>query len=146
MSRKFIATIVASAVAVTGIFSAPARASEQDIIKLLFGVATIYAISRALDDDTPAATTPSYPHDYVHPRPLPPRAHRFDPIPARCLKRVHTDNGSVRMISQRCVRRHYPMAHRLPSACRITVHTYKGVRHGYKRRCLRKKGFELAQH
>ncbi|WP_299349500.1 hypothetical protein [uncultured Shimia sp.] len=152
MSRKFIATIVATAIAVTGIASAPARADSDDIAKLLFGAAAIYAISRAVKDDKSRVSTTS--RDYppyarrpdLKPRPLPDRARRFAPIPANCLKYHETNRGTVRMIGQRCVNRNYRHAHRLPEACHFKTKTYNGKRQGYRPKCLRKHGFRLAQY
>lgn len=146
MSRKFIATIVAAAITVTGISAAPARAADQDdVAKLLFGAAAIYMISRAVKDDHSrvSSTSPRRP-ELVRPRPLPWRAHRFDPIPAQCLKHHETRKGTVRMIGQRCLQKRYRHVSYLPQKCHFKVRTYNGKRAGYKPGCLRKKGFVLA--
>ncbi|SHJ98128.1 hypothetical protein SAMN05444000_11677 [Shimia gijangensis] len=147
MSRKFIATIVAAAITVTGISAVPARADE-DVIKFILGAAAIYALTQAIEDrnEPRVSTTSPYRPRTVEPRPLPRRARRLAPIPARCLKHHETQNGMVRMIGKRCVNRHYHQAHRLPETCRVSRHTYNGVRHGYKPRCLRRNGFEVARH
>lgn len=151
MSRKFIATIVAAAMTVTAVSSAPARA-DDDFVKLIMGAAAIYALSQTLKDDrrrdTVSRNQPptSYAPD-VRPRPLPDRARKAKPIPARCLKYVETRRGdTVRLLGQRCLNRHYRHVHRLPERCETKVRTYNGVRHGYKPRCVRKHGFRLAQY
>lgn len=148
MSRKFIFSVVAGAVAVTGFFAAPARASGDDVVKLLFGVATLYIISEALDGNGAAAATPAphahpHPHQPAKPRHLPPRNGSYAPIPGHCVKHVHSHNGTVRLVSHDCVQRHYPHAHHLPKGCRTNVSTHNGVFHGYKQRCLRKNGFHV---
>lgn len=55
MYRKFIATVLATAVAITGFTAAPARADNEDLLKILGGVAAIAiigaAINEARDDD-----------------------------------------------------------------------------------------------
>ena len=48
MYRKFIATILATAVAVTGLTAAPARAGDDDVLKLLAGVAAVAIIGTAI--------------------------------------------------------------------------------------------------
>lgn len=151
MSRKFIATIVAAAIAVTAVSSAPARA-DDDFVKIIMGAAAIYALSQTLDNDRPRYSTvsrdrpPAY-RPGLHPRPLPDRARRAKPIPANCLKYVESRRGdTVRLIGQRCLNRTYRHVNRLPEVCRTKVRTYNGVRHGYKPRCVRKHGFRLAQY
>ncbi len=53
--RTFISTILATAVAITGLTAAPVRAGDDDIIKLLAGVAAVAIIGSAIansrDDD-----------------------------------------------------------------------------------------------
>lgn len=147
MSRKFIATIVAAAITVTGISAAPARADE-DVVKIIIGAAAIYALSQAFENNNEprVSTTSPYRPQRVEPRPLPRRARRLAPIPARCLVRHNTHNGPVRMIGQHCVNRHYRHVNRLPNSCRVSRNTYRGVRHGYRPRCLRRAGIDVAQY
>lgn len=150
MSRKFIFSVVAGAVAVTGLFAQPSRASSEDVAKILFGVATLYILSEALSDDGPVAAAPA-PHSHAHPHPhkpkyprhLPPRNGSYAPIPGHCVKHVHSHNGTVRLVSHDCVHRHYPHAHHLPKGCRTNVNSHHGVYHGYKQRCLRNNGFHV---
>ena len=81
MSRKFIATIVAAAMTVTAVSSAPARA-DDDFVKLIMGAAAIYALSQTLKDDRRKSSVVSRnqpPTSYspdVRPRPLPDRARK----------------------------------------------------------------------
>ncbi|WP_127115735.1 hypothetical protein [Shimia sediminis] len=151
MSRKFIATIVAAAMTVTAVSSAPARA-DDDFVKLIMGAAAIYALSQTVKKDRPRVSTNSheYPPAYrpdLRPRPLPDRARKAKPIPAHCLKYVESRRGdTVRLLGQRCLNRHYRHVHRLPERCETKVRTRNGVRHGYKPRCVRKHGFRLAQY
>lgn len=149
MSRKFIFIVVASAVAVTGVFAAPARASGEDIIKFIFGVATLAIIAEALDDDAPAVSAPPPPPPpppNLKPRTPPLNNRYYAPIPITCVKYLHTRGGTVRLVTHNCVHRHYPHAHHFPKACRIKVNTYHGVYHGYNPRCLHNNGFRVAEH
>lgn len=149
MSRKFIAAIVTAAITVTAVSSAPARADEEDVLKFIFGAAALFAIANALDDNDArvSSTSPYRPvtRPEIRPRPLPDRAYRAKPIPARCLKYVESRKGNtVRLIGQKCVKRHYRHVHLLPDACRTKVKTDNGVRRGYGPKCLRRQGFRLA--
>lgn len=147
MSRKFIATILATAITVTAITASPSRAaSGEDIAKVAVGAAALFLVVRALKKDRPRVGSkepytppPSTETPYRVPRPA-----LRDPIPAHCLKRHDTRDGEVRMVGLRCVTRDYAHAHRLPESCRVTKHTFKGLRHGYKPRCLRRQGYKLA--
>ena len=62
MYRRFIAIVLASAVAVTGLSSAPARADGDDVLKILGGLAAIAAIGAAIDkyDDRNDRYAPGY--------------------------------------------------------------------------------------
>ena len=62
MYRRFIAIILASAVAVTGLSSAPARADGDDVLKVLGGLAALAAIGVAIDryDDRNKKAAPGY--------------------------------------------------------------------------------------
>ncbi|MEO3417218.1 hypothetical protein AAFO92_21390 [Roseovarius sp. CAU 1744] len=64
MYRKFIASILATAVAITGLTAAPARADNEDLLKILGGVAAIAiigsAIKEARDDDKVSRNYPYY--------------------------------------------------------------------------------------
>ena len=50
MYRRFIATILATAVAITGLTAAPARADNDDLLKILGGVAAIAIIGAAIKE------------------------------------------------------------------------------------------------
>jgi hypothetical protein len=51
MSRKFIAAIVAGSIAITGFASAPANASDRDIVRFLAGATALVIIGKAISDD-----------------------------------------------------------------------------------------------
>lgn len=146
MSRKFIATIVAAALTVTAVSSAPARA-DDDFVKLIIGAAALYAITQSVRSDKPRVSTTS-PHrpPVVKPRPLPEPVRRANLLPANCLKYHQTRHGTVRMMGERCLTRHYRHVNRLPKACKTQARTIDGMRYGYEPRCLRHKGFKLAQY
>ncbi|KAA0913012.1 hypothetical protein [Aquicoccus porphyridii] len=51
MSRKFIATIVAGAIAITGFSAAQAEAGNRDLVRLLAGATALVIIGKAISDD-----------------------------------------------------------------------------------------------
>lgn len=164
MSRKFIATILAGALAVTGFTAAPARADAEDIAKALAGIAALAIIAKAIDDDKDRKAKkkhhvtrqdhvridPVHPraqrhHGYdIAPKPLPQRVARKQ-LPAQCLVRVDSRDGVRRAFGERCLQRNYRHANRLPHNCAINVRGRNHDRTLYEARCLRSYGYSLAR-
>ena len=153
MHRKFIATIAAAALAVTG-FSAPARADANDAAKIIAGIAALALIAKAIDDrnDRKAARQQHYTHrpqpQHHHqpglkPRPLPHQAARPG-LPDHCLFTANTAHGPARVFGARCLQRNYVQANTLPQACAQQAWTDRGQRWVYNAACLRNQGYRLA--
>ncbi|WP_299501158.1 hypothetical protein [uncultured Roseobacter sp.] len=155
MHRKFIATIVAAALAVTAIGSAPARADE-DLLRALAAIAGIAIVGKVIHDRNKrekerntvtrnAHKAPVYQnHGRVYdlkPRPLPKRAQR-KLLPGACLRSAETRQGRLRYFGQHCLKRNYKFVNRLPNACAVRV---RGHGLGYEARCLRNQGYQLAR-
>ncbi|SDJ02239.1 hypothetical protein [Lutimaribacter saemankumensis] len=158
MSRRFIATILAGAIAVTGFTSAPARADGSDLAKAIAGIAALAIIAKAIDDDrkekprnhAPAKVHPGKPkhktygyHDRA-PRPLPQRVARKQ-LPGNCMVRVETRRGVQNAFSQRCLQNNYRHANRLPQSCQMPSRGRGPHRTFYDARCLRSYGYSLAR-
>jgi hypothetical protein len=146
MSRTFIKSILIAAVTVTGITVATtgtAKAGNDDIAKILFGATALFIIGKAITDSDAQAAPIAKPRPPVVVKPKP-RPRYSKALPAKCLRRHHTWDGRVRMMSGQCLRRNYEYAHRLPQSCRTRVYTDDGVRRGYQMRCLRDRGYYLA--
>ena len=146
MSRKFISSVIIAAVTVTGISlaAAPARASEDDLAKLLFGATALIIIGKAIHDRNDRSDRDTPDRVVVHPQPRP-RPHRSrKALPASCLRVHDTWDGRVRMLSKRCLERRYDHVDRLPQSCRTRIRTDDGPRRGYRMRCLRHNGYYLA--
>ncbi|MYM55511.1 hypothetical protein [Thalassovita mangrovi] len=160
MSRKFIATVLAASLAVTSISAAPARAGEDDLVKLLAGATALFIIGKAINDKPARAAAPqSRNYDYTRPEYTRPydgdRRHEYQhrqrhaynaPLPGYCRSSVWTDQGRQRFLDGRCLRQNYSQARDLPQQCRITVG--KGADHkrrGYSIPCLKRNGFEIAR-
>lgn len=156
MSRKFIATILAASIAVSGLSAAPAAAGNDNLEKFLIGAGTLLIIGTALEHQKKHGTVsrhksqPDYAHGYGHhhKKKKKYRKKHRKALPGYCLRRVDTRHGTVRMFGKRCLRNNYDYAHRLPERCKIKVrtwrHGHKVKRVGYKPRCLRDYGYYVA--
>ncbi|MFK7878649.1 hypothetical protein [Roseobacter sp.] len=155
MSRKFITTIVAVALAVTAFGRAPARA-DDNLIGALAAIAGIAIVGKVIHDHNKKKQQSSTVTRNIHrapiqhndhrvynlkPRPLPQRASR-KLLPGNCLRSVDTWQGRLRYFGQRCLKQQYKHVDRLPQACALRV---RSVGRGYDALCLRNKGYQLAR-
>ena len=145
--RTLITPIVMAAVAITGISTAPARAGDDDLAKLLIGLGAIAIIANSVDNKKKTATVRySSRNDRVVTIPDDRRYKKKTKIryalPAECLRTYSARKGDRRLYSGRCLSRlPYKLA-KLPEACAYTVMGRKGVRgKAYGPRCLSKHGF-----
>jgi len=145
MHRKFIAAIVATAIAITGFSAAPARAGDAE--KILGGLAALAIIGAAVHHydkkkDRERTTRRYTPYQPVTPRPLPPRVTRYD-LPAQCLKQMRGYPGNQPLLGPKCLNKHYGHANTLPQMCRISFWNGKKNRQAYEPRCLRQQGYRV---
>ncbi|MFD1509257.1 hypothetical protein [Lacimonas salitolerans] len=161
MSRKFIATILAGALAVTAFAAAPARADSKDVAKALAGIAALAIIAKAIDDrrdDKRKQThvhTPTrnygnqhrYPavRGHVQPRPLPGRVSR-KLLPGACMVDISGRNRKVRAFGSRCLANNRVNVNALPNNCRIQVRGNRQSHVLYEANCLRNHGYSLARY
>lgn len=161
MHRKFIATIVAAALAVTALGSAPARA-DDDLLRGLAAIAGIAIVGKVIHDRNKrksaqhSVTRNTYKAPVYHnkhnrkqvydlqPRPLPQRANRRL-LPGDCLRSADTRQGRVRYFGKRCLERSYKHVNRLPEYCAVRFRGEDRNRRGYEARCLRREGYQLAR-
>jgi hypothetical protein len=164
MSRKFITTVIAAALAITAIGQTPARADE-DLLRLLAAVAGMAIVGKVIsdrindDDDkrevtrrettrnlgTLQSVTPQgRAFNRVEPRPLPRRANRFL-LPGDCLRSFQVHDGRYRVFGQRCLQQNYAFSGSLPKACKVKFRAGNQNRQGYDARCLRRSGYQLAR-
>ncbi|WP_306114806.1 hypothetical protein [Roseovarius sp. MMSF_3305] len=170
MYRRFIATILATAVAITGLTAAPARADNDDLLKILGGVAAIAiigaAIKEARDDDKVSRNYPYYGHrphkshrkhrrhtyqgnryDNHGARPLPKRVQR-KLLPASC--RVNARRNGQRFVgySNWCLDRKFHYTNALPRECAVTARILRNNKRRlvYRSGCLGRYGYAAAQY
>lgn len=138
MTRGFIATVLSLSLAFAGIGATPAQANDEELARLLFGLATIAIIGKAISDAND--------NDRYSPPPLQSYRQipvRFRNLPAECLVEVNSRRGHVEIFAERCLQRNYRFADRLPAECYVEVGTRRHMRAGYSPSCLRRRGFRV---
>jgi len=159
MHRYFIAGITAVTLLVTAFNAAPARAQDQDLARLLAGIAALAIVGKAIHDRNERREVRK---DYFHRdtivhrdhvqrqnvitlRPLPQAVAR-KVLPRQCLRQVQTRNGDIRRaFGARCLERNYQHSNLLPRNCARQFETQRGTRWMYRAGCLRNNGFQIAR-
>ncbi|NIZ15213.1 hypothetical protein [Phaeobacter sp. HF9A] len=146
--RKFIAFVLAAAVAVTGMSAAPARADNGDVAKFIAGAALLGIIGAAINDsrhrDDHADHHGHGGHQPVPPRPLPPRVRKYD-LPVQCIKTVRAWGRDHQIAGMRCLKQNYRHVNSLPQNCYVKVENRHQKRHGYGVQCLANKGYRFTR-
>lgn len=135
MHRKFITLIVASAMAVTGLSAAPARADAEDAAKVIAGVAALAILGAAIadakdDKDRVTRNRDHLRHDNRHRGTKWNNQHRGN---KNQWDNRHRGNKHTRPLPKRVQRK------LLPDACRIEARAWNGQRlRGFGRHCLKR--------
>ena len=159
MHRTFITSVVAAAIAITGLSATPARAADgSDVARFLAGLAALAIVGAAIREsrdrdkqvvsrrDVPFAPPPrQYHQGKLKPRPLPPGLARRAVLPGQCLRSFDARHGQARLFGQRCLEKNYRHAGSLPQICAQRIRTKRGPRYGYDPRCLRQHGYRTAR-
>lgn len=147
MHRKFIALVVSTAILITGLSVAPARAGDTE--KLLGGLAALAIIGVAVHEHKKRRAHSVNQNHHVYqptvPRPLLPRAVRYD-LPGRCLKPMKGYPGNTALLKPKCLNKHYAYANSLPQFCKISFWNGKRNKQAYEPRCLRQQGYRVVLH
>lgn len=161
MSRKFIAAIAGTAIAVTAFGTAPARA-DDDLFRALATIAGIAIVGKVikdrLDEDNNGVVYRNdyyYPYVYtpprnnnvtrrVEPRSLP-RSVQRRLLPGDCLRSWNTSDGRARVFGKRCLQKNYAYNNSLPRSCEVKLRVNNKKLKGYDARCLRREGYQLAR-
>lgn len=153
MHRKFIALIVATAVAITGISVSQARAADtRDILGGLAALAIIGAAvhhyqgeKRSEEKVRRQRLRNQQAKKKVHKnhiRPLPRRVARYD-LPKRCLRKYDAYSKKHALLGLSCLKQHYKHADSLPQQCKVGFWNGKQVKRAYEPACLRQKGYRV---
>lgn len=155
MSKTFIATILAGAIAVTSFSAVPARAELTDFEKILLGVGTMVIIGTAIEESKQSQKKKEKKEKKAHSKKVvkkaapkkivraAPKPKRLAPLPAYCLRSVSSHNGPRQIFGARCLQNNYQQTHRLPHNCKVEIQGPRGSRYGYGQRCLRRSGFQV---
>ncbi|MES0828015.1 hypothetical protein [Ruegeria sp. SCP11] len=161
MHKKFIALIVASAVAITGISASQARAADvEDILGGLAAIALLGVAVKHFDDERKKNTvTHNYNHIYKapqkhvhkkpkqrphHVRPLPERVARYN-LPQRCLRKHKGYSPKQRLLGKTCLSKHYKYSKSLPEQCKVRFWDGEKVKRAYHPGCLRQQGYRVSK-
>ena len=143
MTRKFIATILAAAIAVTTLGStAQAHHRNDDLIKFLGAATTLIIIGNALKHKNHNhgyyPHKPYYGHTNYHHKPKP-------ALPRNCIRKTANKKGhAYHVFNRHCLKKTYKAAHKLPSSCALRYRGKNGhIRHGYGITCLKNKGYKI---
>lgn len=142
MTRQFIAALLSLSIGLTAMTTAPARA-DDDVAKILAGIAVIGILSQVLkDDDKGRVVTRSNQgtwngnkHGTVKKRPR----HVVKKAPRRCLRQQWTHRGNRDVYGARCMKQN--AGHALPRNCLRRIETRNGPRAFYAPNCLRREGW-----
>ncbi len=148
MHRKFIALILATSVAVTGLSAAPAFADGKTARQFgwlaLLGIVALAvqdsnrkrAVTRNYTYTTPPRATPA-------PRALPPQVSR-KVLPQQCLRRRNVDGRQRNLFGAGCLNQNRIQVKSLPYACQLGYAEGRDYRIGYEPQCLREHGYRTA--
>ncbi len=157
MHRKFIALIVATAVAITGISASQARAADaRDILGGLAAIAIIgAAVNHYQNEKREEEKARRHKHKQKqkrkqparkakkhHVRPLPDRVARYD-LPYRCLRTYDGYSSDRQLLGPKCLQKHYKHANSLPNQCKVGFWNGNKVKRAYEPACLRQKGYRV---
>lgn len=151
MHRKFIALILASALAITGLSAVPARA-DGDTARIFAGLAALAIIGAALERSRRHTTVtkqyiqPSHPQPTrpLKTRPMPSYISRRD-LPQTCLRNRSVNGQRRNLYGAHCLKNNYAHAASLPYACQLGYWDGQKNRTGYEPLCLRERGYRAVR-
>lgn len=142
MHRKFIAFVLATSMAITGLSAVPARA-DSETARLLAGLALLGLIGAAIhDSQKDRAVTRSY--STLPARPLPNSVSRLN-LPQNCLRSRWVNGRQRNLFGAGCLKNNYAFTRSLPSACQLGYWDGNRNRTGYEPVCLRERGYRFAR-
>lgn len=147
MHRKFIALILATALTITGLSAAPARA-DGDTARLFAGLAALALLGAAIQSNRDKHPVTHYysspPKHSKPPRPALQPITRRD-LPRHCLRTRPVNGGHRKLVGARCLKTNYAFNGSLPYACQLGYSDGNRNRVGYEPLCLRERGYRFVR-
>lgn len=143
MFKRLTATALAASIALTSVFTAPARAADSgEIARAILGAGVILYLGHELSKRNDRG--------YVTRRYVEPRHGRHDHdddyrrsnrkvVPTSCLR----ESGYDRYFFSHCLSQNMRYSSNLPHQCKISVRTSRGWRSAYEADCLRRYGYRF---
>ena len=139
MKRQIISALIATSVALGALAPAPAIAGNDDLKRLLGGIATVVILGATIDHLRDKRQRPNTAAHVVR------RPHKTTPpakiVPAACFRRIYNRKGSHHIYGNQCLNQHMRNVNRLPNVCSIRLRTKDGLRNGFSAPCLRNHGW-----
>jgi hypothetical protein len=154
LGHRVTATLAAAALALGGLAAttAPANASDRDLLRFLAGAATIAIIAKGVSDHNRRGQAQAAPlPEPVRPGAGRPGNHRpphVAPVrlPQDCGARYRVrGQGVLTYYGERCLQRSGIQTAALPQSCRQQVQTNRGPRPAFQGVCLQQAGFRTAR-
>lgn len=151
--RTLITPVIIASLTITGLAAVPAKASSDDVARVLFGLGALAIIAKAVEDNQKSTVSTSYTKKNaprvlrtdrtvtaVEPR-RPSKRAKYA-LPENCLRTYNAARGERKLYSGRCLDRlPYKLA-KLPDACAFTIAGSRGNRgKAYGPRCMARNGF-----
>jgi len=140
MTRTLISDVVAAAIALPSLGTAPAQANNEVVKRLLGGQATVI-IRGATHDHLRARSRDGQSVTRHAPQPQHQPGRHARIVPAQCLRSTQTRQGRMKYFARPCLRHTMHNVDRLPAACAFGVRGEGRPITGYSPRCLRDHGW-----
>ena len=139
MKKLFATTLIAGAIALNPMASAPAHAGDaKDALGVIIGLAALAAIANEIDNNRTTRHSGATRNAIII------RNHnRARVLPAQCVRRFDTNQGPRNILRARCLERNGIRTARLPDRCERTIQTRRGFGTGFAARCLQRQGFAI---
>lgn len=151
MIRTALGAAAGLAMALGTLGPTPVRAaSDEDIARLLAGLAALAIVGKALseareEDRADGARHRPYAYHPRHGGDGAPRLGRHRTVPVECMRVTRTRDGVRRVFLRPCVDSRVRKPWAMPRQCLTRVRTQSGPRQAYVGHCLRRNGFRLAR-
>lgn len=150
---KFAAGLVALSLAISGVSAVPARAGDQDVARIIGGLATLFIVGKAIENSKSRSQKTSTEKRTVDDSGTHPRRDvgRFDrnnvfEIPNACVVSVRGKYERIQTVAmEACVMRERRSAVPLPRACETKVRTKRGRMEAYDVGCLNNFGYRVTR-